>query len=100
MHHFGGTVYLLANNAHLVLYLGVTSDLAVRVFEHKSKKYADSFSAKYNCCKLVWYESFSRIESAIAKEKQMKKWKREWKENLINSFNPEWTDLYESLFKD
>lgn len=66
---FGGSVYILTNSTHSVLYIGVTSDLYARVSEHKEKKYPDCFTAKYNCNKLVYYETFSRIEEAIAKEK-------------------------------
>ena len=79
-----------------VLYIGVTNNLKRRVFEHKNK--ADHcFTEKYNCIKLVWYEHTRNIESAIIKEKQMKKWKREYKENVINEMNPEWIDLFEKI---
>lgn len=94
---YGGSVYLLTNHWNTVLYLGVTSNLIARVGEHKDKSYPNSFSSAYNTCKLVWYESFTRIEEAIAKEKVMKKWKREWKENLIRQMNPDWKDLYDTL---
>jgi putative endonuclease len=94
---YGGCVYILANHSHSVLYIGVTSDLYARVSEHKEKKYTDSFTAKYNCNKLVYYESFSRIEEAIAKEKQLKRWKREWKLKIIHEMNPEWKDLFDSI---
>ncbi len=94
---YGGCIYIMANYNNKVLYIGVTSDLYARVSEHKEKKHSDSFTAKYNCNKLVYYESFSRIEEAIIKEKQLKKWRREWKERLINEMNPQWIDLFETL---
>jgi putative endonuclease len=71
--------------------------LYTRVIEYRNKVYPDSFTAKCNCHKLVYYESFSRIEEAIVTEKIMKKWKRLWKLNLIDQFNPEWKDLLETL---
>ena len=86
-------VYLLSSKHNTVLYLGVTNDLKRRVFEHK-EKLVDGFSKKYNCDKLVWYEHTNCVESAITKEKQMKKWKRAYKENVIKEMNPEWRDLY------
>ena len=84
----------MTNVFNTVLYVGVTSDLFSRVNEHKTKKYPDSFTAKYNCNKLVHYEMFPSIEEAIGREKQLKKWKREWKNKLIEETNPRWTDLY------
>jgi putative endonuclease len=93
----GGCVYILTNFTHSVLYIGVTSDLYFRVMEHKEKIYPNSFTAKYNCSKLVYFEQFSTIEDAIGKEKQLKNWKREWKLNLINSINPLWNDLFLTL---
>ena len=82
---------------HEVLYTGVTSDLFRRVPEHINKIHPDSFTAKYNCNKLVYYETFGRIEDAIAREKQLKKWNRAWKDKLITDFNPEWKDLFVNL---
>ncbi|MES2445569.1 MAG: GIY-YIG nuclease family protein [Bacteroidota bacterium] len=93
----GGCVYILTNYSHTVLYIGVTSDLYSRIIEHKEKLYPNSFTAKYNCCKLVYYEQFITIEEAIGKEKQLKNWKRAWKINLINSENPNWDDLFLTL---
>ncbi|WP_316735013.1 GIY-YIG nuclease family protein [Pedobacter aquatilis] len=93
----GGCVYILTNKACTVLYIGVTSELLFRIKEHKEKHYPSSFTAKYNCDRLVYFEQFSTIEEAIAKEKQLKNWKRDWKINLINGFNPDWDDLYNSL---
>ncbi|WP_113663009.1 GIY-YIG nuclease family protein [Pedobacter nanyangensis] len=93
----GGSVYILTNYDNDVLYIGVTSDLFSRIVEHKEKYYPSSFTAKYNCYKLVYYENFMLIEEAIAKEKQLKNWKRQWKINLINNFNPDWEDLFYKL---
>ncbi|MFI5450998.1 GIY-YIG nuclease family protein [Pedobacter sp. UC225_61] len=93
----GGCVYILTNFIHSVLYIGVTSELYFRSIEHKEKLYPKSFTAKYNCNKLVYYEQFSTIEEAIGKEKQLKNWRRAWKINLINSENPNWDDLFFKL---
>ncbi|MNK30616.1 GIY-YIG nuclease superfamily protein [compost metagenome] len=93
----GGCVYILSNYNHRVLYVGVTSDLLFRIKEHKEKVHLDSFTAKYNCNILVYYEQFPSIEEAINKEKQLKNWKRQWKLNLINDFNPNWEDLFHKL---
>ena len=86
-------VYIMANINNTVIYIGVTNNLIRRVFEHKNGL-TDGFTKKYNCIKLVWYIETNSIESAITKEKQMKKWKREYKNNVINELNPEWKDLY------
>ena len=67
--------------------------LFFRLQEHKNKKYPDSFTSKYNCTKLVYYENFTTIDEAISREKQLKNWHRQWKENLIMSVNPTWKDL-------
>ncbi|RZK06560.1 MAG: GIY-YIG nuclease family protein [Flavobacterium sp.] len=93
----GGCVYIMTNAHHTTLYVGVTSDLQVRIQQHQSKEFAKAFSAQYNCNKLVYYECFSSIEEAITREKNIKEWKREWKENLINSNNPDWKDLSEEV---
>ena len=92
-----GTVYILTNVHHEALYIGVTSDLFTRIPEHIAKVYPNSFTAKYNCNKLVYYETFGRIEDAIAREKQLKKWNRSWKNKLISDFNPRWKDLFIGL---
>ncbi|HOH38202.1 MAG TPA: GIY-YIG nuclease family protein [Spirochaetota bacterium] len=89
-------IYMIANRNNNVLYIGVTNNLKRRVFEHR-EKLVEGFSSKYNCCKLVWYEQTNNIESAIQKEKQMKKWKREYKSNIINEMNPQWNDLFEDI---
>lgn len=94
----GGCVYILTNSNHTVLYIGVTSDLYFRIIEHREKKYPNSFTAKYNCHKLIYFEQFFDIEeAAIAKEKQLKNWRRQWKINLINEHNPNWNDLFPEL---
>lgn len=89
-------VYLLASKRNGTLYLGVTNNLGRRVFEHKSKAYP-GFSNIYDVHRLVWYEGYDRVEDAIAREKDMKKWRRAWKLRLIEAMNPEWDDLYFNL---
>ncbi len=74
------------------MYIGVTNNLQRRLFEHKNKL-IDGFSKKYNCDKLVYYELFFDINDAIRREKEVKKWRREKKNNLVESMNPEWKDL-------
>ena len=86
-------VYIMTNQANTVLYIGVTNDLARRVYEHKSKIDPRSFTAKYNVNKLVYYEYTTSVESAILREKQLKAGSRQKKVNLINGFNPQWFDL-------
>jgi len=90
-------VYILTNQRHTVLYTGVTSDLEQRIFEHKTKLYS-GFTAKYNCDKLIYYEEFSEVNESIKREKQLKKYKRTFKANLINQMNPEWKDLSEEWY--
>jgi len=85
-------VYILTNKFNKVLYIGVTNNLARRVFEHKNKL-VEGFTERYNLMKLVYYEVTPNIESAIKREKQLKNWHRNWKINLITQFNPEWEDL-------
>ena len=94
---YGGTVYMLSNKYNTVLYIGVTVDLQSRIKEHKEKSYPGSFTAKYNCDKLVWYKSYGRIEEAIDIEKRMKGGNRKAKEQLINERNAEWKDLWEEI---
>jgi putative endonuclease len=86
-------VYFMANARDTVLYVGVTNDIARRVQEHKQHVDPRSFTTRYNVEKLVWYEVHASIRMAIAREKQLKNWKREWKEALIAEMNPEWKDL-------
>lgn len=91
-------VYILTNKRFTALYTGVTSDLEQRVYEHKTKFYRKSFTAKYQCDRLVYYEEFSDVEEAIKREKQLKRYKRPWKANLINQMNPEWKDLSDEWY--
>jgi putative endonuclease len=93
----GGHVYIMCNLNNTTLYVGVTSHLAARVAQHKEKMYPSSFSAKYNCVKLVYYNWFDTIVEAITEEKRIKGGSRRKKEILINSMNPEWKDLYEQV---
>ena len=85
-------VYILASEYNKVLYIGITNDLQRRLYEHKHSLY-ESFADKYNVHKLVYYETTSDVNTAIRREKQLKGWRREKKEMLINSMNPEWRDL-------
>ncbi len=85
-------VYFMTNKSNDVLYIGVTSDLTKRVLQHKNHEY-EGFTDKYNCTKLVYFEECNDIKSAIEREKQLKNWHREWKNNLVNDFNGEWKDL-------
>jgi len=89
-------VYILASQRNGTLYIGVTSDLIKRVYEHKCNS-ADGFTKKYNVHNLVYYEIHTEIEEAISREKQIKKWNRTWKLKLIEEKNPEWNDLYEKI---
>jgi putative endonuclease len=87
--------YILSNYKKTVLYIGVTNDLNRRILEHKSKIDPNSFTAKYNVDRLVYFEKFQSVNDAIAREKQLKHWNREWKERLVNEKNPEWKDLFD-----
>ncbi|WP_026377305.1 GIY-YIG nuclease family protein [Aestuariibacter salexigens] len=89
-------VYLLKNHTHSVLYVGVTSNLIQRIYQHKTEQ-AEGFSQRYHCHELVYYELWNDMYSAICREKCIKKWRRAWKERLINSINPQWRDLYDEL---
>ena len=91
----GGVVYILPNKHHTVLYTGVTSDLLSRMIEHREKHYPSSFTARYNITKLVYFEVMASIEEAIGREKQVKKYSRKKKIELIEKINPEWRDLYD-----
>ena len=93
----GGCVYIMTNEYNTTLYVGVTADLPGRVMEHKEKVYPNSFTARYNLTKLVYYEAFHSIEEAIAREKQMKAGSRRKKEELIKALNPTWKDLYDEI---
>ena len=89
-------VYIMASQRNGTLYTGVTSNLARRVFEHRTKA-KGGFSARYNCIYLVWYEGYARIDEAIAREKQIKAGSRKAKLKLIEEMNPRWLDLYETF---
>lgn len=90
-------MYIMASPNKTTVYVGVTSNLYKRVFEHRSKVYLSSFSAKYNCVELVYYRHYERIEEAIAEEKRIKSGSRSAKERLIIGMNPEWRDLWPEL---
>jgi len=89
-------VYILTNKPHGVLYVGVTMNLAQRIWQHK-KGEGSVFTRKYNLHRLVWYELHETMEEAIHREKCIKEWKRNWKIELIETMNPDWIDLYETL---
>ncbi|HVC08666.1 MAG TPA: GIY-YIG nuclease family protein [Elusimicrobiota bacterium] len=89
-------VYILASRRNGTLYVGVTSDLVKRVWEHKNDL-ADGFTKKYGVHALVWFERHESMDSAITREKRLKEWKRRWKLELIERENPEWDDLYERI---
>jgi putative endonuclease len=93
----GGCVYIMTNYNKTVLYVGVTSDLKYRVYQHKNHLYKDSFTDKYNLTYCIYYEVYHRIEEAIEREKQIKKYRREKKNLLINELNPEWKDLWNEI---
>jgi putative endonuclease len=89
---------MLCSQRNGTLYVGVTSDLIKRVYEHKNNL-VDGFTKKYNVHSLVWYEVHDCAETAIQREKQIKKWERPWKLRLIEELNPEWKDLYNDWFE-
>ncbi len=91
-----GFVYILTNKPQGVLYIGVTNDIARRFYEHQ-QGLVGGFSKKYQLKQLVHVEIFDRMDEAIAREKQLKNWHREWKMNLIEASNPEWKDISNSL---
>ena len=89
-------VYILASRKHGTIYIGVTNDLVRRIYEHK-QKLVPGFTKNYDVHKLVYYEIFDDPESAIMREKRLKRWKRDWKIELIEGSNPNWDDLYSEL---
>ncbi len=91
-------VYILTNYRFGTLYIGVTNNILRRVQEHKKKK-SESFTKKYNCTRLVYVEVHETIVSAIAREKSMKRWRRQWKLEFITKENPTWKDLYSDLLE-
>ena len=89
-------VYILASERNGTLYIGVTSDLIKRVWQHKSD-FVEGFTKQHQVHTLVWYEMHGNMESAITREKQLKEWKRQWKIELIEKSNPYWNDLYPTI---
>ena len=89
-------VYILASKRNGTLYIGATSNLVKRVWEHKNNV-VEGFTKRYHVHRLVWYELHQTMESAIRREKQLKNWQRKWKLNLIEGFNSTWQDLYEQI---
>ena len=90
------TVYMLASKTNGMLYVGVTSDLVKRVWEHKNDV-VEGFTRRYGLHRLVWYEVHETMESAIVREKRLKGWRRIWKLELIEATNPDWKDLYDTI---
>ena len=90
-------VYILANKMNTVIYTGVTNDLLRRVYEHKMHLDQNSFTAKYDVTRLVFYEVTQNVRSAIEREKQIKSWSRAKKNTLVETMNPEWEDLWDSI---
>lgn len=89
-------VYILTNYRKTVFYIGVTSDLIQRTYQHRQKLVA-GFTSKYNVTRLIYFERFLEVEAAICREKQLKGWRRSKKEHLVNGTNPNWNDLYSSI---
>jgi putative endonuclease len=89
-------VYILASRRDGAIYIGVTNDLVRRIYEHRTKA-VPSFTSRYNITRLVWFEVYDDPISAITREKELKKWKRTWKTQLIETQNPQWNDPYESI---
>ncbi len=92
----GGWVYIVTNAPHGTLYIGVTADLAARICAHREGRGSD-FCRKHRLTRLVYLERYDSIETAIAREKAMKRWKRQWKLKLIRRDNPDWDDLFERI---
>jgi len=89
-------VYILASKKNGTLYIGVTGDLVKRVYEHKQND-VEGFTQQYKVHNLIYYETYGDVSEAILREKQMKKWNRQWKINLIEKHNPSWADLYKEI---
>ena len=93
-----GWVYIMASKRNGTIYTGVTSDLQGRAYEHRTSA-TPGFASRYGCTLLVWYERHDSIVEAIAREKELKKWRRDWKLHLIEGFNPDWGDLFEVCYE-
>ena len=93
----GGFVYIMANRRYGTIYAGVTADLPKRVWEHRNNV-VPGFTKRYGLHDLVWFERHETIQGAIQREHNMKHWRREWKTALVDEMNPDWVDLYPSLF--
>ena len=91
-----GYVYILASKKNGTLYTGVTSNLEQRIWEHR-EEITGGFTTRYGVKRLVWYQEYLNIGTAIVDEKRIKRWRRKWKLELIESMNPAWQDLYETL---
>ena len=91
-----GWVYIVTKVARGTLYVGVSNSLGRRAWEHREEVY-EGFTKRYGLHRLVWYEEFPMMPEAIHREKRLKKWPRQWKIDLVEGFNPEWKDLYETL---
>jgi putative endonuclease len=89
-------VYILASRKDGAIYIGVTNDIVRRIYDHRTKV-VPGFTSRYNITGLVWFEIYDDPASAISREKELKKWKRSWKTQLIEAKNPLWNDLYESI---
>jgi len=96
----GDCVYIMTNKRNGTLYIGSTSDIIGRVFEHKTKVYPKSFTAKHNLNKLVYVEWYDSLENMVARERQLKEWNRNWKIRLIIKQNPDWKDLYDGILAE
>ena len=91
-------IYIMTNKYHTVLYTGVTGHITTRGWQHKKRR-IDGFTKRYNCTKMVYFEEFSDVHEAIAREKQIKGWTQKKKEELINKVNPKWRDVYKEAVR-
>ncbi|OBX25164.1 putative endonuclease [Gelidibacter algens] len=91
------SIYIITNIPNGVLYIGQSKRLKERIYQHKIKSHPNTFSARYNLDKLVYFENHDIQDNARMREKQLKKWNRDWKIELIENTNPEWLDLYKNL---